>query len=86
YVMVFASLAPNELIGFELLAVNGKLPELITARSDQCMASMVDMYAQPIVQPWKRRLAVLLIFMGFSFSIYLAINLLQFLVLSTVNL
>lgn len=82
YVMVFDSLAPNEQIGFELLSVNSELPALVNARSDQCTATTIAMYPQPIVEAWKRRLAVTLLFFGFSFAIYLAILVLQFLILA----
>ncbi|CAA0089067.1 Uncharacterised protein [Zhongshania aliphaticivorans] len=82
HVMVFESLAPNEQIGFELLSVNNDLPALINARSDQCTATTIAMYPQPVESAWKRRLAVTLLFMGFSFAIYLTIILLQFLILA----
>ncbi|EIF41860.1 hypothetical protein DOK_17043 [gamma proteobacterium BDW918] len=82
HVMVFESLAPNEQIGFELLSVNNDLPALINARSDQCTATTIAMYPQPAVSAWQRRLVVTLLFMGFSFAIYLTIILLQFLILA----
>jgi len=78
--MVFESLAPNEQIGCELLSVNTDLPALINARSDQCTATTIAMYLQPVVSAWKRRLVVTLLFMGFSFAIYLTTLLLQFLI------
>jgi len=83
YVMIFDSLAPNEQIGFELLSVNSDLPNLINARSDQCVANEIAMYPQPVVSSWKRRLAVTLLFFGFSFAIYVSILLLQFLIAKT---
>ena len=83
HVMVFDSLAPNEQIGFELLSVNGDLPALANARSDQCTATSIAMHPQPIVAAWKRRLVVTLLFFGLSFSIYLATLILQFLILAT---
>lgn len=85
YVMVFDSLAPNEQIGFEALSVNADLPALINARCDQCTAIEVPMYPQPVLSVWKRRVAATLLFLGFSFSIYLTIIVLQFLVLANVN-
>jgi len=81
YVMVFESLAPSEQIIFELLSVNNDLPALINARSDQCQATEIVMYPQPIVAAWKRRIAVTLLFFGFSFAIYIAILIIQFLIL-----
>lgn len=79
YVMIFDSLAPNEVLGIEVLSVNADPPALITARSDQCVANMIDMYPQPVVKPWIRRVAVTLLFAGFSFFLYISILLLQFL-------
>ena len=43
YIMIFDSLSPNEHIGFELLAINCELPDLITVRSDQCVAKNIQM-------------------------------------------
>jgi hypothetical protein len=83
YVMIFDSLAPNEQIGFELLSINNDLPRLINARSDQCVATEIAMYPQPIVSTWKRRVAITLLFFGFSFAIYVSILLLQFLITRT---
>ncbi len=82
HVMIFDSLAPNEQIGFELLSINNDLPNLVNARSDQCTATTIAMYPQPILAAWKRRLAVTLLFFGFSFAIYISILLLQFLILA----
>lgn len=82
YVMIFESLAPNEQIGCEVLSINEQLPDLVNARSDQCAASTIKMYPQPVVDAWKRRLAITLLFFGFSFAIYVSIMLLQFLVKS----
>ena len=83
YVMIFDSLAPSEQIGFELLSVNSELSNLINARSDQCVANEIAMYPQPVVSNWKRRIAVTLLFFGFSFAIYISILLLQFLIAKT---
>ena len=82
HVMVFDSLAPGEQIGFELLNVNSDLPNLINARSDQCTATSIAMYPQPVVALWKRRLAATLLFLGFSFAVYLTILILQFIILA----
>lgn len=83
YVMIFDSFAPNEQIGFELLSVNSELPWLVNARSDQCTAVTVDMYPQPVVAAWKRRLAVALLLLGFASAIYISVVVLQFLILGT---
>jgi hypothetical protein len=83
YVMMFDSLAPNEQIGFELLSINSDLPSLINARSNQCTAQTIAMYPQPILTPWKRKLAVFLLFSGIAFAVYIGILVLQFLILGT---
>ncbi len=82
YILIFDSLAPNEIIGCELLSVNRDLPDLINSRSDQCVASTVEMYPQPIIPAWKRRIAIVLSFAGISFMVYMSILLLQFLVVN----
>lgn len=83
YVMIFDSLAPNETIGCELLAVNAELPNLLIARSDQCVSQPIEMYPQPVVKPWQRRIAILLTLAGMALVVYLGVQLLQFLILKT---
>ena len=80
YSMIFDSLAPGEQVVFELMSINNELPKLVTARSDQCMANIIRMYPQPVAALWKQRLAVVLVFAGISFFIYVFIILLQFLI------
>lgn len=79
----FASLAPGEYFGLELLSVNQQLPEVVTLRSDQCVAENIAMYPQPFVPAWKRRIAVGLLFAGLGLTIYILILLLQFVLLQT---
>jgi hypothetical protein len=43
----FDNLAPKETIGFELLAVNGQLPAMVTVRSDQSVASNMPYCPNP---------------------------------------
>lgn len=83
YIVILDSLAPNETVGFELLAWNKALPTLLVARSDQCVAENIEMYPQPMVKDWLRRTAMFLIFAGLTLTVYLAILLIQFLVLKT---
>ena len=83
YTLIFDSLAPKEYIGCYLLSVNTNLPDLVTARSDQCAGKEIFMYPQPIVANWKRRLAVFLLFVGIAASVYFLIVLLQLLILKT---
>ena len=81
--MVFDSLAPSEYIGCEILSVNRELPNLLTARSDQCVARNIVMYPQPVLPLWKKRVGVTLVFAGAALVVYLLLILLQFLILAT---
>lgn len=83
YVLIFDSLAPNEFVGCEILAVNGELPNLITVRCDQCVAQNVAMTPQLTVSNWVRITAGFLAALGMAAAVYLIIVLLQFLVLRT---
>jgi hypothetical protein len=81
--MIFGSLSPREYIGIEMFSINKDVPVLIVARCDQCVAQFINMVPQPIVQAWKNRLAIFLVFAGVAISIYTLIVILQFLVLKT---
>lgn len=83
YVIIFDSLAPYEYVGCELLSVNTDLPNLMTVRSDQCVAQTINMYPQPVMPNWQRRLGVALLLAGLGVAVYALIVLLQFLVLKT---
>jgi hypothetical protein len=58
YVLKFDSLAPNEVLGCELLSINQDLPILVTARSDQCVAQNVEMMPMVVMKPWQIRAGV----------------------------
>ncbi len=83
FVVFLESLAPDEFVGLELLSVNKELPNLVTVRSEQCVAKYVEMYPQQLVKPWFARLAVALTVFGAGASIYFFLLLLQFLILGT---
>lgn len=83
YVVIFDSLAPNEYVGCELMSINADVPALIMVRSDQCVAQNVNMYPQPIVSNARRRVRTILQLSGLALIVYLAILLIQFLVLKT---
>lgn len=83
YVVIFDSLAPNEYVGCELMSINADVPALIMVRSDQCVAQNVNMYPQPIVSNARRRVRTILQLSGLALIVYLAILLVQFLVLKT---
>ena len=83
YIMIFDSLAPNENLGCELFSINADTPNLLIVRSDQCVAERINMYPQPVVPNWQRRIAVTLLLAGLALVVYVTIVLLQFLVLKT---
>lgn len=83
HILVFPSLAPNEYVGFELLAINVDVPPLINVRCDECTAQFVAMAPQPIVSQWKRRIGVFLMLAGLGLTVYLGVVLIQLLVLLT---
>ena len=83
YIIIFDSLAPNEYVGCELMSINAELPNLVTVRSDQCVAQSVNMYPQPVVSNSQRRIRTGLQLAGLALIVYLTILLLQFLVLKT---
>lgn len=83
YVLIFDSLAPNEVLGVEVLSVNYDLPNLVTVRSAECIAQNINMYPQPVVSQSVRVIATVLMGLGLAAAVYLAIILVQFLVLKT---
>lgn len=83
YIVIFDSLAPNEYVGCELMSINADLPQLVTVRCDQCVANNVNMYPQPVVSNSRRRTRMLLQLAGLALIVYIAILLVQFLVLKT---
>lgn len=83
YVLIFDSLAPNEVLGVEVLSVNRELPSLITVRSAQCLAKHITMYPQPVLSTATRNAVIVLMTLGLAAAVYLTIVLIQFLVLRT---
>lgn len=83
YTLIFDSLAPNENLSLHVLSVNNELPNLVSVRCDQCVAKIVDMYPQPHVPTWKRRLAVFLLLAGIATVVYALMILLQFVIIKT---
>ena len=83
YVLIFDSLAPNEVLGVEVLSVNYDLPNLVTVRSAECIGQNINMYPQPVVSQSVRVIATVLMALGLAAAVYLAIILVQFLVLKT---
>lgn len=83
YVLIFDSLAPDEVLGVEVLSINQDLPNLVTVRSTQCIAQNLNMYPQPVVSSSVRIGTTVLKALGLAAAVYLAIILIQFLVLKT---
>lgn len=83
YVLIFDSLAPGEDIGVEVLSVNQELPNLVTIRSAECIAQDIRMYPQPVASKTVRIIATALVALGSATAVYLAIVLMQFLILKT---
>ena len=83
HVLIFDSLAPGEVLGVEVLSVNEDLPNLVTVRSAECVAQNINMYPQPVVGSSVRIAAATLMALGLAAAVYLAILLVQFLVLRT---
>lgn len=63
--------------------MNMELPNLVTVRSDQCVAQFINMYPQPVMSNSVRFVATLLIALGLAAAVYGSILLVQFLVLKT---
>jgi hypothetical protein len=83
YCLMLSSLAPGEYLGMELLAINASLPQLITVRSDECVAIEVQMEPQPVRPVWKQRSAIFLQWFGLAAAAYAVLVILQWLVLKT---
>lgn len=83
YVMIFASLAPKETIIAETLTINSDPPALITVRCDQCAGERIAMYPQPVVGSFKRNSFFFLLLLGMASAVYIAILVIQFLVIRT---
>jgi hypothetical protein len=82
YHMFFDSLLAKDVVGFELLSVNAPLPEMVTVRSEQCIATSVQLLPQPVLPKWKVVILLTLIAIGLAATTYGAIWLLQLLIFS----
>jgi hypothetical protein len=77
------NLAPREDLTVEVFSINSDLPEVVVARCEQCVAQSIVMAPIPVMPAWKRRFGVFLMLAGISATVYVCINLIQFLVLKT---
>jgi hypothetical protein len=71
------NLAPREVFGFELLAINRQLPEMVNVRSATAMSVKTPLHLQPVVSRWVLGLVWAMVFMGFATSIYLVTLVIQ---------
>jgi hypothetical protein len=83
YMLTFESLSPKEYFQCELLNVSADLPNLLTVRCNECVGKFIEMYPQPIVKNWLRRIVVFFIVLGFVTSIYFVLTALQLIILKT---
>ncbi|RSZ40244.1 hypothetical protein EJO66_08920 [Variovorax beijingensis] len=80
----FSSFAPKEEGGFEVMSINAALPEIVSVRSDQCVAQVVGMRWTRWVPQWRITFVQFLCFLGLATLVYGFIVLVQLLVLRTV--
>jgi hypothetical protein len=82
YHMFFDSLPAKDVAGFELLNINQPLPEMVTVRSEQCVATSMVLIPQPMPPKWRIAIILVLIAIGLSGTVYGIIWLLQILISS----
>lgn len=71
YSLLFASLAPNEAVNINLVAINVGLPGLATVRSDEVMGIQKHMMPQLVWPKWAQMMAVWFLVAGIATSGYL---------------
>jgi hypothetical protein len=75
--ILFANLPPKDVLGFELLAVNKPLPEMVTVTSEQVVGTTRQLALQPVFPRWFTWLLLWLIFSGISANVFLLVSLIQ---------
>ena len=83
FYIIFDSLSPNETVGVALLSVNRDLPAVTNIRSDQSTAQFVNMEPMEVFKKSYIQILRVFILLGFATAIYLAILLVQFLIVDT---
>lgn len=83
YVVIFPTLAPREMVGFELISINKDLPNIINVRSDESVAHEVKFALQKVVPRWKYNVARVLMIVGSSAAVYVLILAVQWLLTKT---
>ena len=79
YTLRFESLAPNETVTVEIMAINSELPHMTAVRSDDCGGDPINIAPQRIWPGWYIRTLTALLLLGSVTAIYLAINLIRIL-------
>ncbi|MFK4522162.1 hypothetical protein ABIF90_000143 [Bradyrhizobium japonicum] len=82
YHMFFDALPAKDIVGFELLNINSALPEMVTVRSEQCIATNMVLVPQPMPAKWKIAAILYLMAAGLAVTVYATIWLLQILITS----
>jgi hypothetical protein len=79
YIVTFQSLSPAESVGFEILAINAELPQIVNTRCDEGVAKVIQLQPQRVFKRWQQKIFQLLILAGLSSTAYVLILFLQFL-------
>lgn len=83
HIMVFDYLAPQEMIRCEVMSFNRELPSLLSVRCKEGIASQLRLIPSKVYHPLIVRFVVVLMFLGSATLVYLAIVMLQWLLLKT---
>lgn len=83
YVVKFNSLSPREVITCHIFNINSDNPALNTVRCDQSAGVNIVMQPQQVISAPRRRVYFLLFALGCATVVYVAILLMQFLILKT---
>ena len=76
--VLLENLAPKEIFGFELLAINRKLPDIVNVRSAAAMSVITPLHLQPVVPRWLLLSVWFMAFLGCVTSVYLVTLIIQF--------
>lgn len=78
HIIKLPNLAPKEVLHCNILSLNTALPDLINVRSDSCEAYKVEYTIYPAVSKTRLRIVLGLMFLGVAATIFLILNLAQF--------
>lgn len=66
YTLTLESLAPSEIFGIEILAIEAELPVITSVRCDESEGKLVSMQPQQVAQNWKVITALTLMTLGLA--------------------